>query len=537
MTTPTKLKLAPMLAKLSIQTKDATTERFPIYSPFGWAQREFLQEIERQYNAQKPVRIIVLKARQLGISTAMEGVLFWWSFIHRGTSGLVIAHENDASQYLFEKTKMYWDTFPWQDLFTIKHSTQRRLAWDETRSSIRVATAKNVQSGRGRTLHAVHASECAFYPEPETLMLGLRQTIPNKHGSIAVLESTANGIGNWFHDQWNLAEDGESDYAPLFFPWYRHYEYASPTNLCTELEIDADERELLRLGATYENLQWRRWALINLCGSDEEQFHQEYPSTPHEAFVSTGTNVFPLPALNSVFEGERGGRGMLVSDYQDGSNPRFVGDPSGPLTIFKRPIRERRTDRYFIAADPSMTISGDPACIQVINRATMEQVAVWHGRIDPINFAKEMMLLGHYYNSAELCPEVEGGGQATVATILTSGYPNVWQHRWADKAPGKVSISYGWATNWQRKQWCIGKLKSLIAEGSLKIHDTKTYKQLCNFVVLPSGDLGNADRNMHDDAVMALAICVTASMTEGPFIEDTPGNRIFDIFNEDEGAA
>jgi hypothetical protein len=227
---------------------------------------------------------------------------------------------------------------------------------------------------------------------------------------------------------------------------------------------------------------------------------------------------------------------MMVSDYQDGTHPRFVPEATGPLTIFKRPVSDDRTDRYFVGADPSMTISGDPACIQVINRSTMEQVAVWHGRIDPINFAKEMMLIGRYYNDAMLCPEVEGGGQATIACILTSGYPNIWQHRWADKAPGKVSISYGWATNWQRKQWCIGKLKSLIADGSVSVHDSKTYKQLRNYVVLPNGDMGNADRTIHDDAVMAMAICVTASMTEGPYIQDQPTDDIFDMFNDIEVA-
>lgn len=534
MSTPA-LKLAPLLDKLTIQTKELTTERFPIYSPFGWAQRAFLREIERQYNSHLPVRIIVLKARQLGISTAMEGVLFWWSFIHPGTQGLVIAHENDASQYLFEKTKLYWDTWPYHELYTAKHSTQRRLSWEENRSSIRVATAKNVQSGRGRTLHAVHASECAFYAEPETLMLGLRQTIPHKHGTIMVLESTANGLGNWFHEEWNAAETGESDYAPLFFPWFKHFEYKYPTGLSSTLELTADEREILRLGASYENIEWRRWAIRNLCGADEEQFHQEYPSTAEEAFVTSGTNVFPYGALEHVYVAERGYRGMLVADDVQGSNVHFVSESTGPLTIFRAPTtKSPRWDRYFIAADPSMTISGDPACIQVINRETLEQVAVWHGRIDPINFANEMMLLGRYYHNAELCPEVEGGGQATVAAILTAGYPNVWQHRWADKAPGKVSISYGWATNWQRKQWCVGKLKSLIADQSISIHDLKTYKQLRNYVVLNNGDLGNADPKVHDDAVMALAICVTASMTEGPFVpNDGTQDHILDIFSQE----
>lgn len=531
------LQLDSLISTLTIQTKDLTTERFPIDGEFAWAQRPFLGEIEKQYNAGKPVRIIVLKARQLGISTAMEGVLFWWSFLHKGTNGLVIAHENDASQYLFEITKRYWDYWPWKDLYTPKHSTQRRLTWNETGSSIRVATAKNVQSGRGRTLHAVHASECAFYADPQALMAGLRQTIPNKHGTIIVLESTANGVGNWFYDEWHRAEAGQSDFAPLFFPWFKHPEYAMLTSISTDIELDAEEKQLLRIGASYENIEFRRWAIRNLCSGDGDIFHQEYPSTPEEAFITTGNSVFPLTALDKCYDPQVGHNGYLIEEDGPGSPIRWHADPSGksPLTIFKAPVKtDIRPDRYFIAADPSMTVTGDPACIQVLNRATMEQVAVWHGQIDPINFAREIMLVGRYYHNAELCPEVEGGGQATIALILTSGYPNIWQHRWADKSPGKVSISYGWATNYSRKQWCIGELKSLLADRTILIHDKRTYQQMRHYVVQNNGEWGPSDSKLHDDAVMALAICVTASKTEGPFVRKNPTqqDRLLEVFND-----
>lgn len=533
------LKLAPLLSTLTIQGKDVTEGliKFPIDKPFAWAQREFIAEVERQYNARKPVRIIVLKARQLGISTAAEGILFWWSFIHPGAQGLVIAHENKSSQALFQKTKLYWDTWPYKNLYEVKHSTQQKLTWDGILSSMEIASAKNTEGGRGRTLHAVHGSECAFYPNPESLMIGLNQAIPQTHGSIVVLESTANGIGNWFHDQWLDAERGDSDYTPMFFPWWRHPEYKHETTLCTQLELTPDERNLMKIGADYEAIQWRRWAIPNLANNDEQFFMQEYPATPEEAFITTGTNVFPIRKVDDCYQPQRGYRGFINAD-PDHRNGKFIADPSGPLTIFKGPTsKEKRWDRYFIAGDPSMTIAGDPACIQVINRATMEQVAVWHGRIDPINFAKEMMMLGRYYHDAELCPEIEGGGQATIATILNAGYPNVWQHRWADKAPGKVSLSYGWATNWQRKHWAIGRLRYLIADDSLIFHDKETYTQLRSYITHENGEMGNANKRTHDDAVMALAICVTASLTEGPFsqgVSNGTNGNVFDLFGMDE---
>lgn len=511
-----------MISTLQIQTKDLTVENFPIYSEFAWAQREYLSTVEAQHNAGKPIRVIVLKARQLGISTATEGLLFLWTFLYPGTNGLVVTHETEASLSLFEKTKMFWDTWPYKKLYKLESSTQKRLAWAETRSSLRIASAKNVQSGRGRTIHALHASECAFYPDPETLMTGLQQTIPDKPGTIMVLESTANGVGNWFHRAWEQAEAGESDFTPLFFPWWKHYEYQRHTSISTNLELTPEERQLKRLGASYEGIQWRRWIIPNKLNGDELMFMQEYPATPEEAFITSGQNVFPLRKLDECYEPEHGFQGYLVDN---GKNIKFVSDSTGPLTIFRKPIPDNRSDRYFIAGDPSMTLQGDPACIQVINRATNEQVAVWHGRIDPINFATEMILVGKYFNMATLCPENEGGGQSTIAALIERSYPNIWQNRWADKAPGKIATSYGWATNYQRKNWAIGKLKYLIGDNSIVIHDKLTYKQLRYYTVLANGEMGNSGhgKDDHDDSVMALAIGVTASGTDGPFAEDTTG--------------
>jgi hypothetical protein len=95
-----------------------------------------------------------------------------------------------------------------------------------------------------------------------------------------------------------------------------------------------------------------------------------------------------------------------------------------PWTIHRRPrAQDIRTDRYFVSGAPSETIAGDPACAQVINRETLTQVAVYHNRVNPMHFADEMMLAGKFYSNAMLCPEVEGGGQAAIARILTRNYP------------------------------------------------------------------------------------------------------------------
>ena len=533
-----RLSLLPLTERLTIQKKDLKVEPIDFQDPFAWAQLALIKEIERQYNLGLPVRIIVLKGRQLGISTVTEGTLFNWTFLHPGTRSLVIAHETKASQHLFDMTKLMWEEWPFNGLYTEKHNTVKSLAWVETRSSMSVATAKNAGSGRSFTYHAVHCSECAFWEDPERLMVGLNQSVPFKHGTIVILESTANGVGNWFHEEWQRAVHGESQYIPLFFPWFMHEEYQFPTTSLKYWDLMKDERQLHdegvyfngeRFKLTLPQLAWRRHTIMNDCLGDAEMFKQEYPCTPNEAFLATGRNVFPLERLDDHTDIEQGVQGMLINDN---GKIKFVRDASGPLTIFKSPGRDPVLSKYVVAGDPTKTTYGDMACIQVLNRFTFEQVAVFHMHIDAVPFAHEIMKLGYFYNQAMVNTEIEGPGYATIGVILDNGYPDVWQHRWGDKAPGKVSQSYGWSTNYQRKHWAVEKVKFLLAQkGGLKIHDSLTHDQMENFVYQENGEMGPASDRLNDDAVMALAIAVVSTLTEAqlPHEEATEDN-INDLF-------
>lgn len=549
------LKLRPLLAELTIMDKSLKVMKIP-YDPtrniiggqFAWAQDPFVQAIENQYNAGKPVRILVLKARQLGFSTVSEGVIFNWMFLHPGTEGMVLANETDTSEALFNKTKLYWETWPFNKHFHLKYATKQNMHWLETGSSLKIATAGNRMTGRGHTFHAVHLSEVAFYPDPKRLMLGLQQSVPEKHGTIMILESTANGVGNYFYNLWNSAVEGESSYIPLFFPWWKHPEYRMATSLNTVLELDPDEKKLFRLMAeqgypndrAFEHLHWRRWTLKNKV-SDLEQFMQEFPSEPEEAFRTSGTPVFPHGKVREVFHDRNtcpchGGTVGYLQENISAGTVRFYPDRGGPVTIFKHPSRVDKSQfRYFVGADPAETVYGDLACAQVINRATNEQVAVFSSRVDPRTFAGDIIKLGQYYNTCMVCPEAEGGGQACIATILERGYPLVWLHTWADKAPGKKSSSYGWSMNYNRKRWAVGHLQNLLFNNELLIHDLQTYHQLLDYSHWDGMEMGNASPDGHDDAVMALCIAVTASATEAPYRPDhlrAPA-PVFDIFSPD----
>ena len=464
------LNLRPWLDELTIKLANLEYRNLnldyvdpdPTIGDWGWAQRPYVSEVERQYNLGLPVRVMVLKARQLGISTVTEAIVFLWAFLHPGTNGLVVSHKDGQAQELFQMTKRYWETWPHKSLFDVRYNTRRQLQWRETESNLRILTAKNIEGARGSTLHAVHASEVAFWDNAELLWGGLEPSIPNRHGTFVCLESTANGVGNWFHEEWQRAETGDSAFVPLFFPWYRHPANRLYGSWIHELDLDGEERDLLVQGRKeaiseeniFAGLAFRR---VEIRKKGIDWFHQEFPSTPEEAFVTTGHPIFAATAVKDCYDAKTGVDGRL---YRNGRGEAvFEADSSGPVTIFKLPHPEPNPGRYFVGGDPAETITGDPACAQVINRHRLEQVAVWHGQTDPVTFAREMMLLGDFYGHAMLCPEVEGGGMATIGAIIQAGYGNVWS--W--KKPDRTSVSattWGWLTSYNTKRWAIGDLQN-----------------------------------------------------------------------------
>lgn len=509
--------LIKLVSQLKILTKDLQIVNLSV----NWAQREFLYAVSRQLRETGRIRIIVLKARQLGMSTITEALLFTFAFLFESYKGLVIAHEIPASQNLLRMTHRYWDNFWAQPLYTPKNYSKNDLGWVETGSSIKVATAGNKAVARSDTIHFVHASEVAFWPEPEVAMGGMRQTVPAAPGTAIILESTANGVGNYFHREWKQAENGESDFLPLFFPWWRHYEYsASYVGLPHQPlgQLSSEEKLLAKLIPASEledRLVWRRWAVRNLCMNDPLLFMQEYPATPEEAFIASGTNVFPMERLRAVYEPLDGVRGILV---RDGDHVEFKPASNGPLTVYKAPA-DGDWGKYVVAGDPTHSTFGDFAVAQVLNRRTLEQVAVWRGRCDPSTFAEELFKLGLYYNEALLTCEIEGPGYASIGTLVGMNYPKLYRKARPDSTPGKFSgEQYGWSTTMQSKQLAVGWLLKAVMDGSITIHHDKTFEEMSNFVTLENGGYGNAAHEDHDDTVMSLAIALTCHILDGPIM-------------------
>ena len=514
------MDLTPFVSSLTILDKQV--QLVPL-TP-NWAQQEYLGAIQRQFEDTGVVRVIVLKARQLGLSTLTEACAYSMSFIIPNYRSLIIAHETDAAQNLLKMTKRYHATSPWAEHYTLKHDTRNDLEWVETKSSIKVATAGKKGSagvGRSATNHFIHASEVAFWDDAETVWNGLAQSIPRTRGTFVCFESTANGTGNFFHRMWEEAEAGENEYLPLFFPWWKHPEYTAEYAQLPLFDpgfLDEDEEALKELlfangyGAEADSrIIWRRWAIKNLCNNNLLMFMQEYPATPEEAFISSGMNVFPHEKLKSCFDRAPGFNGFL---FRNGDNLTFTGDPHGPLKLFAKPSPAAA---YVIGGDPTKTTRGDYACAQILNRHTMEQVGIWRGKTSPGTFAEELYKMGRYFNDALIVPEIEGPGHTTVGMLMGMNYPNIYRRTKVDKSRNSPNANYGWSTGAHTKELAVGWLLQHVVNTDLVIHDSHTFGEMRDYVTIDSGGYGPADeKHGHDDTVMALAIAITGHATSGP---------------------
>lgn len=512
--------LVPFVNRLQIVTKDLRVVQ--LGDVLNHAQYRIVDEVNRALNEKRRCRFVVLKARQIGVSTIVEGLMFTLAMILNRMGGLVISHEADSAGWLLKMTNHYWETWRFKSLYDIRHNSVRHMSWDNNGSSIRIATAKNVGAGRSTTIQFLHGSEVAFWDDAPTLMTGLAQSIPMSSPSIIALESTANGIGGYFYEQWNAAVDGETEFTPLFFPWHEHPEYTAAHVQQGETlgALNDEERILHAIGIDDSRLAWRRWAIKNLCGNDLMKFRQEYPTVPEEAFIVTGHNIFPDGDLTACYQPMNGLQGYLT---EEGGRVRFQESLDGPLTIFRWPGEDMDRHKYMVSGDATRSITGDFSCAQVLNRRTWEQVAIFRRKIDPVSFGDQLALLGRYYNWAIVCPEIQGAGDSTISRLISLNYPFLFEHRKAERLPGQPESVYGWWSGVRSKQEAIGNLLKVVVDHDIIIHDHKTYSEMRAYVSDEKGGFRNGAGEGHDDTVTAMAIAMTCTMYEAPNINASMG--------------
>lgn len=251
--------------------------------------------LEAQLKAMGRVRALVLKGRQQGMSTLIQARFFHKVITTRGQKAFILTHEAEATKNLFEMTKRYYETLPQGLCPEADRSSAKELRFTQFDSGYSVGTAGNKSVGRSQTIQLFHGSESAYWPNAEEHAAGVMEAVSNEAGTEIILESTANGIGNFFHQTWQAAKTGTSEYQAIFVPWYWQDEYR---DFKQGFICDEEEQALLDFyahdGLTIPHLAWRRLKFNSSTDVDaaKERFCAEYPMSSEEAFRNPIDNVF-----------------------------------------------------------------------------------------------------------------------------------------------------------------------------------------------------------------------------------------------------
>ena len=491
---------------LKIKTKSGTVVPFRLND----AQRKLYAVAKRQQDAGKPVRLIILKARQLGFSTLTEGLIFHACATRRNVNALIVAHREDATANLFRMSKLFYDELPAPVKPMLRASNAQELVFENPsklrserearpglRSRIRCATAGGRGIGRSDTLQCVHLSEYAFWPDgadgKASTLAGILQAVPSLPGTMVVIESTANGFED-FKERWDAAVAGENDFEPVFFAWFENPDYAMPVVPGTEWT--PEERDLkAAYQLTDEQLQWRRWCIANNCGGSLDMFRQEYPASPGEAFLHSGTGVFDNEQI--VLRLERlpspAGRG----EFTDGE---WTESETGAITLYELP---EEGVPYVLGGDTAGEGSDYFTAI-VIDNVSGRIVAKLRQKYSEPEYVRQIYALGRFYNDALVAIETNFSTYP-VMKLQEMEYPNQYSREREDTYTRQMRKSYGFRTDRQSRPRAIANLVEVFSSHPEWFTDRELLEEMLTFCY-NEDHRPEALAGKHDDLVMGAAI-------------------------------
>lgn len=491
---------------LKIKTKSGTVVPFRLND----AQRKLYAVAKRQQDAGKPVRLIILKARQLGFSTLTEGLIFHACATRKNVNALIVAHREDATANLFRMSKLFYDELPAPVKPMLRASNAQELVFENPsklrserearpglRSRIRCATAGGRGIGRSDTLQCVHLSEYAFWPDgadgKASTLAGILQAVPSLPGTMVVIESTANGFED-FKERWDAAVAGENDFEPVFFAWFENPDYSMPVVPGTEWT--PEERDLkTAYQLTDEQLQWRRWCIANNCGGSLDMFRQEYPASPGEAFLHSGTGVFDNEQI--VLRLERlpspAGRG----EFTDGE---WTESETGAITLYELP---EEGVPYVLGGDTAGEGSDYFTAI-VIDNVTGRIAAKLRQKYSEPEYVRQIYALGRFYNDALVAIETNFSTYP-VMKLQEMEYPNQYSREREDTYTRQMRKSYGFRTDRQSRPRAIANLVEVFSSHPEWFTDRELLEEMLTFCY-NEDHRPEALAGKHDDLVMGAAI-------------------------------
>ena len=280
----------PFYAEKCLKIKTKNGEVVPFV--FNKAQRHIHDRLEEQKRLTGKVRALIVKGRQEGASTYISGRYYHQTTLTPGLDAFIMAHMSDSTKHLFGMAKRYYDNSPEAIRPGIDTSNEKRMVFKGINSGYSVGTAGSAQIGRGLTLQLFHGSEVAFFENTNEITTGILQSIPDAPGTEIIFESTANGVGNMFHQMAiaGIGENPEGDFITIFVPWFWADEYSKIAP--SDFELTAEEEVIAELySLTNDQMYWRRRKIIDTFRGDVWKFKQEYPCSVQEAFVVSGVTL------------------------------------------------------------------------------------------------------------------------------------------------------------------------------------------------------------------------------------------------------
>ncbi len=397
---------------LKIRSKSGVIEPFV----FNKAQKHIHECLEYQKGQTGRVRALILKGRQQGCSTYVGG-RFYHSTTHNfGTQSFILTHALDATNNLFKMAQRFYANTPNLVRPLVSTNNSKELIFGELDSGYKLGTAENKSVGRSATIQLFHGSECAFWANASEHAKGIMQAVPDSPGTEIILESTANGIGNYFHQQWQKAEGGISDFIAIFVPWFWQEEYFRDTGdyfIPTQAEIELKELYSLSDGQLF----WRRQKIVDLSvnGIDgEKAFNQEYPCNSTEAFQLTGEDSYIesdiVMKARKCEEPERYGPKLMMVD------PARFGDDRTAI-IFKHG-RVFYGLKSYVKKD-TMEVVG--ICVMLIKESSPDKVMIDIGGLGAGVYDR-LCELGY----REICHAVNAGSKPTDTNKYTNKRSEMW---------------------------------------------------------------------------------------------------------------
>ena len=476
----------------------------------------------------KPARIIVLKARQEGVSTYTQAKLLTKTATVANRNALVVAHRDDSTSAIFEKAKYMYSNLPDHVKPLQKASNAKELIFDTPNlykgdmqglnSKIKIQTAGSDSIGRSDTYHYVHLSEFAFYSgNPQTQLAGILQAVPNVPGTIVVIESTANGY-NSFKELWEAAENGDNDFVPMFFAWhdYEDYQIQCTKDEAAQImgslnEYEANITQLYNLNAA--QIKWYRWKLKNDCNNSTDLMRQENPSYPKEAFLSTGRPVFNLDAVEVRIEQLKKQysvcppkRGHFNFEWRDPDHKdtikdetiTWVDDKNGSVIIYEDVLHGYP---YVVGGDTKGE-GKDFYTGTTINNVTGKRAATVRMQINHSKpYTHQLYCLGRYYNDALIGIEMNFN-TAPIEELQRLQYPRQYTRQQYDNYTKEYQKKYGWKTDGNTRPLIIDKAVDLV-ENNIDLFSDLTMLEECTTFIYDDNGRPDAQSGKHDDQLFS----------------------------------